>query len=636
MTTPVNSQLADSQQDSQYSEALPLISEHCPSPMPRQTLEPGNELVFTQDRTGRYLSFYWQEATQYEIQSEKIVGSWLSDTFGPIAVTPFLERIRQVLDCGSPEQFSYPFRCGEHYLVFELTVSPIAMPGVIPDLALVMGKRVATNRGATEPTLTPLALPSVPTDPDRYQRLLALIAWNIRRTLDLSTIWQQTVIGLGKALNLHRCTVLSCVEGTKRVRVVAEYCEEGIEQSALGLDLDVHAHPPFYQAFSLLRPVLLSLNDTQPIGQLLSALSDPATCNICNTAQVVEMGRQSVLVVATCYQEQPNGLICLYQKNQTSHLWSDTEIELVRELADQVGTAIAHASLFAESQSLAAELQRVNDSLVIKHRELEEAHQQAEEASRLKSEFLANTSHELRTPLNGMLGFLKLIMDGMADDPEEQGEFIQEAYRSALHLLNLINDILDIAKIEAGKMQLDLNPVRLEELLSDVEDFTATQAAQKSLSFEISMPPTRDDVILLGNYQRLLQVMLNLVGNAIKFTHEGGITISAEIIKKKVMAHNKEFPGLVEIRVIDTGIGVSLDKQDKLFQSFSQIDGSRTRQYGGTGLGLAISQKLVEAMGGEVNFFSMGEGLGSTVTFTIPLYQEPLMISTQSSDSIVC
>jgi signal transduction histidine kinase len=259
-------------------------------------------------------------------------------------------------------------------------------------------------------------------------------------------------------------------------------------------------------------------------------------------------------------------------------------------------------------------------------RQAEEARRQAEEASRLKSEFLANTSHELRTPLNGMIGFLKLVLDGMADDPEEQQEFIQEAHKSALHLLNLINDVLDIAKIEAGKMQIDMAPVNLKELLADVENFSRPQAEQKGLYFNILIPATRDEITLNGNYQRLLQVLLNLVSNAVKFTHEGGITISAEVKSQRVDYQGSTWPGTVKVSVADTGIGVSLEKQDRLFQTFSQVDGERTRQYGGTGLGLAISQKLVEAMGGVVQFISMGEGLGSTVTFTALLYQEPVII----------
>jgi signal transduction histidine kinase len=181
-------------------------------------------------------------------------------------------------------------------------------------------------------------------------------------------------------------------------------------------------------------------------------------------------------------------------------------------------------------------------------------------------------------------------------------------------------------------MELELGPVRLDDLMSAVENFTQNQAQQKKLSLNIELPAINDEVVLYGNYQRLLQVMLNLVGNAIKFTNEGGVTISAEILKKKVTFKDQELPGMVKVRVADTGIGVSLDKQDKLFQSFSQVDGSRTRQYGGTGLGLAISQRLVETMGGVVNFYSLGEGLGSTVTFTVPLYQTPVMVFSPRTD----
>lgn len=229
--------------------------------------------------------------------------------------------------------------------------------------------------------------------------------------------------------------------------------------------------------------------------------------------------------------------------------------------------------------------------------------------------------------MNGILGFLKLVLDGMADDPEEQEEFLQEAFRSAQHLLDIITDVLDLAKIEAGKLEIACEPVNLHELLQDVDRSQGNTAKGKALNFEVQLPTTLDEVIVYGDYQRLKQVMLNLASNAIKFTHEGGVTITTEIIRKRFQSRNQEFPGLVMLRVADTGIGVSLDKQNRLFQSFSQIDGSLTRRYGGTGLGLAISQRLVEAMGGEVNFYSMGEGLGSTVTFTVPLFQEPVMIS---------
>ncbi|MEN9204768.1 MAG: ATP-binding protein, partial [Thermostichales cyanobacterium DRC_bins_46] len=225
--------------------------------------------------------------------------------------------------------------------------------------------------------------------------------------------------------------------------------------------------------------------------------------------------------------------------------------------------------------------------------------------------FLANTSHELRTPLNGIIGFLRLILDGLTDGEQETREFLQEAYRSALHLLTLINDVLDIAKIEAGKMTLDLRPCDLAVLFQDVEAKTRLQAQQKGLEMHFCIGDDLDSTWVIGDYQRLLQVLLNLVGNAIKFTPAGSVTVSADAQAPQV--------DQVRVRVQDTGIGVSREKQKRLFQAFTQVDGSTTRQYGGTGLGLAISQKLIEAMHGEIHFFSLGEGMGSTVTFTLPM-----------------
>lgn len=567
------------------------------------------DLVFTQDGTGIYLSFYWREAEVYGLTPDQVVGKSMVEAqadFAPVAIALYLKRVQQVLELSTAEQFRYPFYCDGQYLVFDLTVSPILLPSNTPTTATIVGQFLHHCSEEQAIQLTEVSpyctLMQRERYSSRYQKPLTQVAWTIRRTLDLHTIWQQTADGLGETLGVGRCLVCSYVPHSPVVTVVAEYCQPGFS-SLLGLEFDATVQPSIKQALETLKPVRAV------------ELESP------------EAGERSLLVLATCHKDEPNGLILLHQFD-SSWVWNDVELSLIQELADQVGTGIAHANVFAESLNLTADLQRANANLLKQHEELEEARQQAEEASRLKSEFLANTSHELRTPLNGMLGFLKLIMDGMVDDPAEQEEFIQEAHRSAFHLLNIINDILDIAKIEAGKMQLELNPVKLDDVLTDVENFTRTQAQQKNLVFKIRSPATRDPVILLGNYQRLLQVMLNLVGNAIKFTPAGSITITADILPKA----SGEKAGMAKISVADTGIGVSLDKQDKLFQSFSQVDGSRTRQYGGTGLGLAISQKLVEAMNGIVNFYSMGEGLGSTVTFTVPLYQDPVLIASHSEE----
>ncbi|MEH2453151.1 AAA-like domain-containing protein [Nostoc sp.] len=256
-------------------------------------------------------------------------------------------------------------------------------------------------------------------------------------------------------------------------------------------------------------------------------------------------------------------------------------------------------------------------------------------AEQIKKEFLANISHELRTPLNTTIGFLKLILDGMADNQEEQKQFLEEAHQSSLDLLNIINDMLDIAKIEAGKVEMELGAIKLNELFSDVENFMRPHAEVRNLSLLMQMPDTYDEIIVRGDYQRLKQVMLNLVGNAIKFTHQGGIIVKCYVVRKKVISQDQQFPGVVTVEIADTGIGVSPDKLDKLFQLFSRVDDYPTEKSRGTGLGLAMSQSLIESMSGTLNFYSLGEGLGSTVTFTVPLCQEPMIIEPELNNSQV-
>ncbi|MEH2196259.1 MAG: ATP-binding protein [Nostoc sp.] len=584
MTITANSQLPNV-----FSQNLESITSKTDGSLP--TL--GAELVYTQDGAGRYLTFYWQHSELLGLNTEKIVDELnQTQTFVPVDKVNYLERLHRILTSLVPERFQCWFSYHQELFELDLVISPV-MPslGTNATTVLVMGRLVQATLNKKQvcvasktPTQIEAALRS-----QQHQKLVTRITRNIRRTLDLNIIWQQTVDSLGKALRLERCIICTYQPSSSKVEVKAEYRQLELK-SMLGLEIDIASEPAFAQALTTLEPVVMEVSGYK------------------------ESGRQKTLVVATCYQDQANGLVALNWQDECYTL-SESELELAKEAADQLGTAIAHATLYEE---------------------LEVARQRAEEASRLKSEFLANVSHEIRTPLNGMIGFLKLILEGMADDPEEQNQFLSEAHHLSIHLLNIINDILDIAKIEAGKMELAYAPVKLNELFSDVESFMRPQAEMRNLSFRMQMPATSDEIIVQSNYQRLLQVMLNLLGNAIKFTHEGGVTVSADLVLKKSKPNfqGQEFPGMVRVRVADTGIGVSLDKQDKLFQLFSQVDGSRTRQYGGTGLGLAISQKLVEAMGGEVHFYSLGEGLGSTVTFTVPLYQQPVMVSSSDSDSI--
>ncbi len=553
----------------------------------------GAELAFLQTGAGDYLDFYWEQSNELGINLLDLVDSENEEVnFISVDKDAYLFLLQQILTNLVPQKCQCWFHCCGILLELELTITPILPPlGHDATTLLVMGRVLQTqshnkDNGNANNIFTPLQVGK-----DRnlglqqYQKLVNQITRNVRRTLNIDIIWQQTVDDLGKSLGLERCIICPYQPSDNKLKAIAEYRQPNIK-SILGLEIDLASESIFTQALTTLEPVF-QLGTGNSIFE-----------------------QKQVLVVATCHQDEPNGLIAATLSDE-SYIPTTAELVFVKDLADQLGTAIAHAILYQE---------------------LSIARQEAEDASHLKSEFLANVSHEIRTPLNGMIGFLKLILDGMADDPEEQRQFLLEAHKSSLHLLDVINDILDFARIEAGKMEIELRSVKLDELFNDVESFMRMQAEQKNLSFQIQMPETSDEVMVYGDYQRLKQVMLNLVGNAIKFTHEGGITISADVVLKKIIFDDQQFPGIVRLRVADTGIGVSLDKQDKLFQLFSQVDGSRTRQYGGTGLGLVISQKLVETMGGEVHFYSLGEGLGSTVTFSVPLYQQPVMVSSSEGE----
>jgi PAS domain S-box-containing protein len=264
------------------------------------------------------------------------------------------------------------------------------------------------------------------------------------------------------------------------------------------------------------------------------------------------------------------------------------------------------------------------DGLEASNRRLEELNAQLEEASRLKSEFLANTSHELRTPLNGVMGFLQLVLDGMCRSKEEEQGFLRQALQCSRHLLNLINDVLDIARIEAGKLALDIQRVPVSTLFQEVRTLTHVQAAQKGLQLDFLEPDDRTCAVRC-DLGKAKQVLINLVGNSLKFTSKGSITIRA-------------FPrpdlGHVMFEVEDTGIGIAREQQAVIFEKFAQGDGSTTRKYGGAGLGLAISRSLVELMGGVIGVASEGPGKGTRMYFSLPVWNERAEAALPADDGV--
>jgi GAF domain-containing protein/anti-sigma regulatory factor (Ser/Thr protein kinase) len=297
-------------------------------------------------------------------------------------------------------------------------------------------------------------------------------------------------------------------------------------------------------------------------------------------------GYRTVLVVPLLREGVPIGLLSV---NRTSvRPFTDKQIELVTAFADQAVIAIENVRLFDEIQDKSRQL---------------------EEASRHKSQFLANMSHELRTPLNAILGYTELMADGAYGEPSEKMLGILKRLESnGKHLLGLINDVLDLSKIEAGQLVLELSEYSVQEIAQTVRSTLEPLAADKKLAFKVELarelPPGR------GDGRRLTQVLINLVGNAIKFTDTGEVAIKAE-------ANN----GAFYVSVCDTGPGISAADQAKLFQEFQQADNAITRKKGGTGLGLAISKRIIEMHGGKISVESQ-VGQGATFAFTLPVIVE--------------
>ena len=350
------------------------------------------------------------------------------------------------------------------------------------------------------------------------------------------------------------------------------------------------------------------------------------------------VGIRSVVVVPLLYREEVRGFLMAF--SDVPQVCDEGKFQLLTTLASQAVIAIENSRLYEElwqaARQLEARVEERTRELHAANLQLEEARNHAERASGHKTEFLANMSHELRTPLNAILGFSELLTDEMFGPlNEKQQRYVGNVLSSGRHLLNLINDLLDLSKVEAGMMAIHREQLSLREALEEALNLVNWGAEKKNLHLALTVE--QDLSSLFADPVRFRQILYNLLSNAVKFTPEGGtVTVSARCIQGSAFrvqgsegtdhepsTMNHEPRGdFIEIRVQDTGIGIAAEDLPKLFQPFTQLEAVYSKDHQGTGLGLALTKRLVELHGGQIRAESEGEDQGSTFTVRFPISAE--------------
>ncbi len=422
--------------------------------------------------------------------------------------------------------------------------------------------------------------------------LMALTSDRVIRFLDLRRAMQELTERAALALDVARVSVWRFSDDQSKLECLEIY-ESSQDRHSVGGELNVAEYPAYFQA--LRGCWTLAADD---------ARSDPRTREFASH-YLVPLGVTSMLDAPVRRGVQLVGIVC-HEHIGPARRWTLDEQNFAGSVADLAALALEIAQHEQARRMLEEAREDLEGRVAERTRELQEANERLKELDRLKSEFLATMSHELRTPLNSIIGFTGILKQGIAGELNaEQHKQISMVYGSAKHLLTLINDLLDLSRIESGRMEIQREPFRCEEVIAEVIASLAPAVAEKALKLVSDIPAPLPEV--RSDRKRVFQILLNLANNGVKFTEVGEVRI-------RCVARGEA----LEFRVTDTGIGIKPENMALLFEAFRQVDGSARRRYEGAGLGVHLSRRLAGLLGGDIRAESE-YGKGSRFTLTLPL-----------------
>lgn len=518
------------------------------------------DIVLVYDRDGRYVRIAPTNPSLLIKPPEELLGKLIHEVFPKETADRFLIAINKTLDSGETSQIEYELAVRNENYWFLANLSKLDEGNVF------CVARDITERKKSEEAIRRR---------NEYLAASAEISKLVTSTLDLNSIFARTVNLIIERFNFYHAGIF-IVEETGFNAVLREATGQA------GAEMKERRHT-------------LQLNEKSIVGKVTldgqAVVANDVTVNLLHKFNPLLPETRAEAALPLRIGNRVIGAIDIQSK--TIGAFTEDDIAVLQTLADQVAVAIDNARSFELSQEAVMEMREID---------------------RLKSQFLANMSHELRTPLNSIIGFSRVIIKGI-DGPvtELQQQDLTAIYNSGQHLLGLINDVLDLSKIEAGKMELAFDEVNIADVtssvLSTMSGLIKDRPIQMKRIIQPNLPTVRADAI------RVRQVMINLLSNASKFTDEGDILVEVGL-KPGPTGRNE-----LRVSVTDSGAGIAKQDQTKLFQAFSQVDDSPTRKTGGTGLGLSICQHIINMHGGRI-WVDSDLGKGSTFTFTLPLFRK--------------